>query len=57
MTHPSDTNCLFGTIPTNSPAIKVLGLWFGLLVFFFSPDIIHAEYLDQLDLLNHLFLE
>ncbi len=57
MTHPSDKNFLFFKIPTNSPAIKALSLWFGLLVFFFSPEIVHAEYLDQLDLLNHLFIE
>jgi hypothetical protein len=24
------------------------------LVFFFSPDIVHAEFLDRLELLSHL---
>ena len=54
MTHPSDTHFLSLKIPTDSPAIKVLSLWFGLLVFFFSPEVIHAESLCELNLLNHL---
>ena len=54
MTHHSHYRfALFG-IPKNSPAIKVLSLWFGLLVFFFSPEVVHAEFLDRLELINHL---
>ncbi len=41
------------TMPKDSPAIKILGLWFSVLVFFFSPEIIHAEFLDRLELNQH----
>lgn len=44
----------FHTVPKNSPAIQVLSLSFGLLVFFFSPEVVHAEFLDRLELINHL---
>jgi tetratricopeptide (TPR) repeat protein len=40
--------------PKDSPAIKMLSLWFGVLVCFFSPDVVHAEFLDRLELPNHL---
>jgi len=54
MTHSPRYYCPVFEIPKSSPAIKTLGLWFGLLVFFFSPDIVHAEFLDRLELLKHL---
>ncbi len=41
-------------MPRNSPAIKILSLWLGLLIFFFSPDVVKAEFLDRLELLDHL---
>ena len=54
MTQTTVRNFLAVNIPTNSPAIKLLGLWFGLLVFFFSPEVVHAEFPDGLNLLKHL---
>ena len=47
MTHHSFP---FFAVPRDSLAIKVLCLWFGVLVFFFSPDVVHAEFLDSLGL-------
>ncbi len=44
----------FIEIPKGPIAIKGLCLWFGFLAFFFSPEIVHAEYLDRLELVNHL---
>ena len=55
MTHHSHYRFpLLFAIPKNSPAIKVLSLLLGLLVFFFSPEVVHAEFLDRLELINHL---
>ncbi len=54
MTHLPHTNITLFNLPTDSPAIKVLGLWFGLLVFFFSPEVVHAEFLDRFELISHL---
>jgi len=54
MTHQPHYCFPFFTVPKNSPASKVFSLWLGVLVFFFSPDVVHAEFLDRLELLNHL---
>ncbi len=51
---PYNLHSLVPAIPHTSPAIRALGLWFGLLVFFFSPEVIHAEFLDRLELISHL---
>ena len=51
---PYNLYSLVPAIPHTSPAIRALGLWFGLLVFFFSPEIVHAEFLDRLKLVSHL---
>lgn len=47
----------FVEMPRNSPAIKVLSLCFGLLVFLFSPDTVHAEFLDRLKLMPEPLLQ
>ncbi len=53
LTHHTELSSSFFTMPTDSPAIKILSVWFGILVFFFSPDVIHAEFLDRLVLTQH----
>ncbi len=45
MAHPTLDNFHFIEIPKDSAAIKLVGLWFGILVFFFSPDLLHAKFL------------
>jgi hypothetical protein len=40
--------------PKNSPAVRALSLWCGILTFFFSPDMVHAEFLDRLESLTYL---
>ena len=52
MPHHSHYQFPLFAIPKNSPEIKVLSLWFGLLVFFFSPEVVHANFLDRLELIN-----
>lgn len=32
----------------------MLNLWLSLWVFFFSPEVVHAEFLDRLELIKHL---
>ncbi len=54
MRYPIYHHLQFFEVPKDAPAIRVLGLWCGLLVFFFSPDVIHAEFLDRLELIQHL---
>lgn len=49
MTHPILYNFPFIELPKGSAAIKLLGLWFGILVFFFSPDLLHAKFSMALD--------
>lgn len=44
MTHPTLENFLFIELPKDSAAIKLLGMWFSILVFFFSPDLLHARF-------------
>ena len=53
MTITTSHNFGFFELPQGSLAIKLLGLWFGLLVFFFSPDLLHAGFLDLSELLTH----
>ena len=54
MAHRANQFFPVNSLPKTSPAIRALGLWFGLLVFFFSPEVIHAEFLDRLELISHL---
>ncbi len=54
LTHRSPLQFSLFTMPKDSPTIKALSLWFGVLVFFFSPEIVHAEFLDRLELIQHL---
>lgn len=54
MTHHTDSPFRFIEFPQDPPTIKLLSLWFSLLVFFFSPDIVHAEFLDCLTLKDPL---
>ncbi len=44
MPHPTLPYLSFIELPKDSAAIKLLGLWFSILVFFFSPDLLHAKF-------------
>ena len=54
MSHQQHHQFLLFAIPKDSLAIRVLSLWFGVLVFFFSPEVVHAKFLDRLELISHL---
>ena len=54
MSHQQHHQFLLFSIPKDSLAIRVLSLWFGVLVFFFSPEVVHAKFLDRLELISHL---
>ncbi len=41
-------------LPRDSKAIHLLGCWTGVLFFFFAPEVVHAEFLDRLELVTLL---
>ncbi len=47
MNHPTDVDSFSIETSKDSSAINLFSLWFGLLVFFFSPEIVHAGFLDH----------
>jgi len=54
MPHHPHHSFPFVAIPKNPSATRTLSPWCGILTFFFSPDMVHAEFFTRLESLTSL---